>query len=95
MFNKKKVKQLNDLLNKVKDHRDEFIKTLEELCPNKDCDPQLETSKEAVNCEYFTLCNALGSYSLISDEERVEADEFLEEVYKSIERRKKPSEIYS
>ena len=94
-FNKRKVRKLNDLLNEVRKHREEVISIIEKICPNKECDPSLETNKEALKCPYFTLCNVMGSYSLMSKEEQEKADEFLELYYSRLnELSRKKSSYY-
>ena len=95
-FKKLKVKHLNHLLTKVRDNREEFVEALINVCPkNGECDPQLEKSKEAMNCEYFTLCNAMGSYSLMSEADQAKADEVLDILYKKIESGKKLKEYFA
>ncbi len=96
MFSKDDVINLNNLLKKIKDNRDEFIEVIEKICPNPDCDPQLESNKEAIKCEYFTVCNILGSYSLMPKEDQEKADEFLELFYKRLNRKiENDSTMYS
>lgn len=95
-FKDKNVKYLNKLLKRVRDNRESFIEALLEVCPkNGECDTELEESKEAINCEYFTLCNVLGSYSLMSEEDREHADEMLDRLYQKIESSKKAKDIYA
>ncbi|MFA5303823.1 MAG: hypothetical protein WC393_04800 [Candidatus Nanoarchaeia archaeon] len=90
-FTKEKVLFLNDLLNDVKNEKDEVIEVIKGFCPKKivDCDPNIESSPDAKNCEYFTLCNVLCSYSLMNEEEKKELDENFEVLYSAIKRRKK------
>ena len=96
-FDKKQVIRLNDLLIKVKENRNDVIDFIKELCPGKikECDNQLELSREAVNCKYFTLCNVLGSYSLLSNKEQQRVNKLLDQVYVEIgNRRNKFNDIY-
>ncbi len=90
---KKSVMHLNDLLKNVKEQRDKVVSVIESLCPNKfeECDAQLSINK---NCPYFTLCNVMGSYGLISEDEQKEADEFLKSVYDKVECKKRGAGIY-
>ncbi|MDD4353817.1 MAG: hypothetical protein PHN56_05160 [Candidatus Nanoarchaeia archaeon] len=90
-FTKEKVLFLNDLLNDVREEKDDVIRIIKGFCPKKitECDPNIESSPDAKNCEYFTLCNVLCSYSLMNDEEREEIDENFEELYSAIKRRNK------
>lgn len=94
-FKEKNVKYLNTLLKRVKNNREAFIETLKIVCPKDgECDTELEESREAINCEYFTLCNVMGSYSLMNEEDREHADLILDQLYKKIESSKKIKNIY-
>lgn len=90
-FTKEKVLFLNDLLKDVRDEKDDVIKVIKTFCPKKivDCDPNLESSPDAKNCEYFTLCNVLCSYSLMDEDEMEEMDKNFEVLYSAIKRRNK------
>ncbi|VVB76078.1 Uncharacterised protein [Candidatus Tiddalikarchaeum anstoanum] len=87
-FTKVKLEIINELLNDIKEDKSSFERVLSEVCPNEDCDPQLESNSDAKKCKYFTLCNSLGSYCFMDDEEREYADQFLEGLYEAMKRRK-------
>jgi len=93
-FTPEKVLFLNDLLNDVRDEKDDIIEVIKGFCPKKivDCDPNVESSPDAKSCKYFTLCNVLCSYSLMDEEERQEIDENFEKLYSAIKRRVKGSD---
>jgi hypothetical protein len=86
-FNKKDVINLNNLLKKVQKNRDKIIEIIIDLCPKKDeeCDNQLEENRDAINCEYFPLCNVLGSYALLTNKEQKKVDKVLDMFYTRVE----------
>lgn len=88
-FDKKKLLRINDLLKSIQENRKEVIDTILDFCPKKgECDNQLEDNMKAIKCEYFTLCNVLGSYSLLSLKEKKKANTVLNMFYDRVEEKK-------
>ena len=89
-INTRKIKYLNTLMKSIRENRVELIEMIRDyICPKKveDCDSQLEFTTEAKECEYFTLCNVLGSYSLQLEEDQKEIDKFLEGIHTRLEQK--------
>jgi hypothetical protein len=94
-FNKKSVIRLNNLLRDVQKNREDVIDIVISLCPigEEDCDHQLEENRDAIECEYFPLCNVLGSYALLTDKEKKKVDKVLDMFYDRVDEKK--NKLYS
>ena len=92
----KKIITLNDLLKQVRDNREKAINIISELCPKseyEECDPQLDKNKEATTCNYFPLCHIMTTYAMLNDNERKQADEFMDLFYETINAKNKRQDL--
>ncbi len=94
-INKKSIDKLNDLLKEVRDNKDKLVDLLlSKVCTSDECDPQLLSNKDALNCPYFTLCNVLCSYSMQTASEKEESDKLINMFYSRLYDKHKTKESF-